>query len=188
MYAEVASMTKRSLIQTIPKVPANLPVFFDALISEVLNAQRLGAGQSTHLEERQPRQGLTAFLELAGPQSAMNIMFVIELIPLANSVEVYVETGMMGKNILRLMKGFTEKMLGSIIGREIKDSIGRVLSREYQNYGRPLQEGESTGMQPTQTRFQEKAPPANAIFCTACGLANPPDARFCETCGTKLAR
>ncbi len=183
-------MTRRSLIQTIPRVPSNLPVFFNALITEVIHSSRLGFGKENHLEERQPRQGLTAIIEPVGPKlpAQFNMTIFIELIPLANSVEVYLETGVMAKGVLRLMRGLTEKMFDQVVGREIVDAIGRTLALESQNYVMPLQGGESGRIQPAQTNNSSESSPITAVYCPACGLANPAQARFCETCGTKLAR
>ncbi len=185
-------MTKRSLIQTIPRVPSNLPEFLDALVAQVLNSRRLGAGSRNHFVERQPRQGLSALLEMVSERPTMNVTVIIDLIPLANYVEVYLETGMMGKGILRLMRGLTEKMLDQLMGREIADSISRIVSLESQNYGRPSQGSEAMVPQAYQTTSQtnilSETHPSTMIYCPACGLVNPEYARFCETCGTKLTR
>ncbi len=194
---------RRSLIQTIPRVPSNLPVFFDALVYEVIHARRLGAGQNNHFEERLPRQGLMAIIDLVGPNlpTRLNLTFTLELIPMANSVEVYLETGMMSKGILRLMRGLTEKMFDQIAGRQISESIAQLLTLEYQNYGRQLQESGGLDIQPSQTNIPleitpttldthvpSDVPPTETIYCHACGLANPANAHFCESCGTKLGR
>jgi len=181
-------MTRRTFIQTIPRVPDNLPGFLDALVTEIIRSPRLGAGQQNHFAERQPRQGLIAILEPVGKNLRFNVTIFIELIPLANSVEIYLEVGMMGKGFIHLMKGLTEKMLDQIIGREITDCVGRVLSLESENYSQPSSPGsDDLGMQLFQTNMLTPNTSANFLYCPACGLANPADARFCETCGTKLA-
>ncbi len=184
-------MPKRKLIQTIPKVPNNLPVFFDALVYEVLHLRRLGAETQSQLIERLPRQGLTAILDAAVERPPFNVTFVIELIPLADTVEVYLEAELMGGGPIRLMRGLLERMLIQMTQREIPDVISRLLYLESQNYGRPLQGSEgvvSQISQPTsQTNIPIETPPPTVIYCPACGLTNPAHARFCETCGTKLA-
>ncbi|OLS13735.1 MAG: hypothetical protein RBG13Loki_2644 [Promethearchaeota archaeon CR_4] len=186
-YLEVCPMTRRSLVQTIPRVPANLPAFLDALVTEILRSPRLGAGKQNHFEERLPRQGLLAILEPVGRKLPFNLTFFIELIPLANSVEIYLEIGLMGKGIIRLSKWFTGKMLDQMLGREIVECIERVLALESQNYGRPLREDTLLETRYPQTIAPPSYPPASVLYCPACGLANPAEAQFCQTCGTKLA-
>lgn len=184
-------MPKRTLIQTIPRVPRNLPLFFEAVVYDVLNSRRLGAGSQNHLVERQPREGLSAILEMVAERPAMIVTAIVELIPLANSVEVYLDTGMSCKGVLRLMRGLTEKMFDQIIGREISDSVGRRLALESQNYGWPSQGTNNTQAGASQITPQTstpiETPPEAVIYCPACGFPNLGHARFCESCGTKFA-
>jgi hypothetical protein len=188
---KVPRMTRRKLIQTIPRVPSNLPIFLDALVAEVLHSQRVNLETQNQLVERQPRQGLTAILEAEIQKYSCCITIVIELIPLANSVGVYLETGFMG-GPFRTAKGLMERLFASITERAMLEGIDQILALESQNYGMPVQTREilepEPSQIPSQTNFPSETASVAVVYCPACGIANPAEAHICEACGTELAR
>ncbi len=133
-------MTIRSLIEAIPRVPGNLPLFFDMIINDVIHIFHFGINEQTHLKEHQPRMHLTAVLEPSGrplPFKA-EMMAFIELIPLTNSVEFHLEVSYKGKGLFRLFTRFAEKTTIQALGDMIANSIDRILPLESMDYGKML--------------------------------------------------